>query len=377
MDMNQLSKDIIIETDLQTAAQDSGDTPIPYPYDPAKIALDIPQEPFSIYEYLRLYKRGRLKIDPDFQRNSVWKPEQKSRFIESILLNFPLPPLYVNQQKDNSLVIIDGLQRTMALKSFLDKENGTILTGLLLLPDLNGLKFTELPSHYQAIIESRKLWIYILKPSTPIQIIYELFDRINTGGTPLNRQEVRNGIFTGKGADFLKKLSEQPYFRKAIDNGVSPTRMKDRELILRYLAFQLFDYQRDYEGNMSVFVEKAMKMLNLMDENVLDQLEQNFKRVMGITFDFFENRNFRVPIFNSNGVQKSRGSIHNAVFESVTSFFATQQTEFLMIHKKQIQENFNKLLQNKSYLEAVETATNRKAKVILRFELAKTILSNL
>jgi hypothetical protein len=283
----------------------------------------------------------------------------------------------VNQQKDNSLVIIDGLQRTMALKSFLDKENGTILTGLLLLPDLNGLKFTELPSHYQAIIESRKLWIYILKPSTPIQIIYELFDRINTGGTPLNRQEVRNGIFTGKGADFLKKLSEQPYFRKAIDNGVSPTRMKDRELILRYLAFQLFDYQRDYEGNMSVFVEKAMKMLNLMDENVLDQLEQNFKRVMGITFDFFENRNFRVPIFNSNGVQKSRGSIHNAVFESVTSFFATQQTEFLMIHKKQIQENFNKLLQNKSYLEAVETATNRKAKVILRFELAKTILSNL
>lgn len=375
--MNQLSKDIIIETDLQTAAQDSGDTPIPYPYDPAKIALDIPQEPFSIYEYLRLYKRGRLKIDPDFQRNSVWKPEQKSRFIESILLNFPLPPLYVNQQKDNSLVIIDGLQRTMALKSFLDKESGTILTGLLLLPDLNGRKFIELPSHYQAIIESRKLWIYILKPSTPIQIIYELFDRINTGGTPLNRQEVRNGIFTGKGADFLKKLSEQTYFRKAIDNGVSPTRMKDRELILRYLAFQLLDYQRDYEGNMSVFVEKAMKMLNLMDENALDPLEQNFKRVMEITFDFFENRNFRVPIFNSNGVQKSRGSIHNAVFESVTSFFATQQTEFLMIHKKQIQENFNKLLQNKSYLEAVETATNRKAKVILRFELAKTILSNL
>ncbi len=375
--MNPLSKEVIIETDLQTAAQDSGDTPIPYPYDPAKIALDILQEQFSIYEYLRLYKRGRLKIDPDFQRNSVWKPEQKSRFIESILLNFPLPPLYVNQQKDNSLVVIDGLQRTMALKSFLDKENGTILSGLLLLPDLNGRKFTELPSTYQAIIENRRLWLYILKPSTPIQIIYELFERINTGGTPLNRQEVRNGILIGKGADFLKKLSEQPYFRKAIDNGVSPVRMKDRELILRYLAFQLFDYQRDYEGNMSVFVEKAMKLLNEMDENALHKLEQNFKRVMEITFDFFENRNFRIPIYNGNGVQKSRGTVHNAVFESVAAFFATQETEFLLIHKKQIQNNFNKLLQNKNYLEAVETATHSKAKVIFRFELAKKVLGNL
>jgi hypothetical protein len=188
---------------------------------------------------------------------------------------------------------------------------------------------------------------------------------------------VRNGVFMGRGAIFLKKLSEQSYFRKAIDNGVSPTRMKDRELILRYLAFQLFDYQRDYEGNMSAFVEKAMKMLNLMDAVGLDTLEQNFKRVMEMTFEFFENRNFRIPILDGNGGQKSRGTINNGVFESVAAFFAAQESEYLRSHKKQIQNNFIKLLQDKHYLDAVETATNHKAKVILRFELAKKILGSL
>lgn len=95
--------------------------------------------------------------------------------------------------------------------------------------------------------------------SASSKVVYDIFERVNTGGTQLNRQEIRNCIFAGKATKLLKKLSEQEYFKQAIDYGFSPKRMKDRELILRYLAFKIFDDNEDYQGDMSDFIEEAMK----------------------------------------------------------------------------------------------------------------------
>jgi uncharacterized protein with ParB-like and HNH nuclease domain len=369
----------VIETDAQTAAQDTGDTNTPYPYDPMKTDIDIKQEQFSIYDYVQQYKKGRLIIDPDFQRNLVWKPKQKSQFIESIILNFPLPSFYVNQKRDNTLVIIDGLQRTTTLIEFLDDKKGFALTGLEKLEALNGKKFSDFPSAYQARIQSKKLLIYILNPTVPTEVIYDLFDRINTGGTSLNRQEVRNAIFNGKSTQLLKKLSEQAYFKKATNNGVSPTRMKDREVILRYLAFKIFDYEKDYQGNMNGFLENTMRKINLMADDDIHILENDFKRVMEITFDFFEDKNFRMPVYDVKG-NKSRGSINIAVFESVAYFFSLQSDSWLAIHKNKIQENFTLLVDSaeyenyQAYRDAVLLSTNSIPRVVTRFKLAQKIL---
>jgi hypothetical protein len=364
----------IIETDAQTIEHDAGDKLRKYPYDPAKNAIDIPQEQFSVYEYMRLHKRGRLKIDPDFQRNLVWKPEQKSRFIESIILNFPLPPFYVNQQKDNTLVIVDGLQRTTTLRDFLDDKNGFALSGLKTLPELNKHRFVDLPSNYQAQIEDKKLWIYVIKPSVSIAVVYELFDRINTGGTPLNRQEVRNCLFIGKSTELLKKLAEKPYFRKAIDDGVSPTRMKDREMILHYLAFKIGDYQKGYQGDMSEWLENTMKRINQMDNVDLNVLEADFQRVMEVTFQFFGKKNFRIPILDHEGYPKSRGFINSALLESVAYFFSLHDNALLEKEEVNIKANFEALLKNADYLNATQFATGNRASVLTRFKLAQEIL---
>ncbi len=373
MDSVAQENDVIV-TDQDTAEEDSGDSGGLYPYDPTKADIDIREDPQTVFELMRKYDNGKLIIDPDFQRNPrVWKLEQKSKFIESVILNFPLPPWYVNQTEEGKYIVVDGLQRTTTLHDFVN--NTFKLSGLEALPKLNGSNFTdlkELPGDYQTRIEDKKLNLYIIKPSVPVKVVYDIFNRINTGGTNLSRQEVRNCIFSGKSTNLLKELSEQEYFRKAIDKGISPERMKDREIILRYLAFRIFDYAKDYQGDLGDFVEKAMKKINLMSDEEIKALKKDFERVMKLTFNFFGNKNFRLP----TGADQRRTRINIAIFESVSYFFSINNDEFLEKHKEAIKSNFIKLLENQDYLDSIKSATSGKAKVYTRFKLAQEILGD-
>ena len=371
MDSIAQESDVIV-TDEDTAEEDGGDSGGLYPYDPTKADLDIREDPLTVFELMRKYDKGNLIIDPDFQRNPrVWNLEQKSKFIESVILNFPLPPWYVNQTEEGKYIIVDGLQRTTTLHDFVNDKFKLI--GLEALTKLNGFNFTELkvlPGYYQTRIEDKKLNLYIMRPSVPVKVVYDIFNRINTGGTKLERQEVRNCIFSGKSTNLLKELSEKGYFKRAIDNGISPTRMKDREIILRYLAFNIFDYTKDYEGDLSDFIEKAMKKINSMSDEEIEKFKKDFERVMKFTFDFFGNKNFRLPTGHK------RGRINIAIFESVSYFFSLSNDEFLEKHKEAIKSNFLKLLENQDYLDSIKSATSGKAKVYNRFKLAQEILGD-
>jgi uncharacterized protein with ParB-like and HNH nuclease domain len=367
--MSDIKNNDIIETDADTADEDRNESGGLYPYDPTKEDIDIRQDPHTVFELLRKYDQGKLIINPDFQRNLVWKSEQKSKFIESIILNFPLPPFYVNQTREGKYIMVDGLQRTSTLHEFVNNEFK--LTGLEALPKLNGYNFSELieqPGDYQTRIEDKKLLLYFIRPSVPIKVVYDIFNRINTSGTMLNRQEVRNCIFIGKATQLLKELSEQDSFKKAIDDGISPKRMKDREAVLRYLAFQILEYKTDYHGDMSDFVEEAMRTINLMADEEIAELKSDFERVMTLTFDFFGKRNFRLP------TGQTRGRINLAVFESVSYFFSIKTDAFLQKHQKAIQCHFDKLLKDTAYLEAVRVSTANTAKVTTRFKRVQEIL---
>ncbi len=368
---SEAQNNIVIETDNDTTEEDSGNDGGLYPYDPTEADIDIREDPQTVFELMRKYDKGKLIIDPDFQRNVVWEKKQKSQFIESVILNFPLPPWYVNQTVDGKYIIVDGLQRTTALHEFVNDK--FILTGLEALTQLNGYNFSELkelPGDYQTRIEDKKLNIFIIRPSVPFKVVYDIFNRINTKGTTLQRQEIRNCIFSGKSTKLLKELSEQRYFKEAIDNGISPKRMKDREVILRYLAFRIFDYEKDYQGDLSDFVENAMRKINLMSDDNIGELKKDFERVMKRTFELFGNKNFRLP----NG--EKRGRINIAIFESVSYFFSINSDDFLDKNKEFIRANFNKLLKNEEYLNSIRYSTNTKSRVITRFKLAQEILGS-
>ena len=360
----------IIETDDDTLEEDQGEEGL-YPYDPTEADIDIREDPQTVFELMRKYDNGKLIIEPDFQRNLVWERTQQSKFIESVILNFPIPPFYVNQTREGKYIVVDGLQRTSTLHEFVN--NGFKLQGLEALKKLNGCSFSDLKNltgDYQTKIEDKKLNLYVIRPSVTVKVVYDIFNRINTGGTNLQRQEVRNCIFLGKSTQLLKELAESTDFKIAINQGISPKRMKDREAVLRYLAFRIFNYQKDYQGDMSDFLERAMKKINTMKPLEIESLKADFKRAMKITYELFGKKNFRLPTY------QTRGRISIAIFESVAYFFSIIDDLFLKKYKTEIIANFDNLIKNEVYLDSVSNATNSKAKVISRFNLAQEILGD-
>lgn len=358
--------DTIIENDEDTDIYENGSK---YPYKMPE-EVDIKEQPHTIFEWMRKYERGQLITDPEFQRNLVWKPEQKSKFIESILLNIPLPLFYVNQDLQGKYIIVDGLQRTTTLADFILEKNNNrrfSLEGLEVLEQLNGCFFSDLSRELQTRIEDRKILVYIIRPSVPLPMVYDIFHRINTGGTQLTRQEIRNCLYLGPATKLLKELAQKDYFRLAIDYGISPKRMKDREAVLRYLAFQILDYENQYR-DMDTFLADALKKLNRLSENEISLLESNFERVMKKSYEFFGRLNFRLP------TNSTRGRINIAVLESVGNFFSKTSDEYLSTNEEQIKNNYRELLINPNFLDAVQFATGDRRRVLARFELAQNIL---
>ncbi|MDM1506453.1 DUF262 domain-containing protein [Myroides odoratimimus] len=365
MEIEEVNKEFI-ETDIDTQIEDQNDGGL-YPYDPAYENIEIGEAPFSVFEYLRQLDKGKIVIQPDFQRKQVWTKKQKSKFIESIILNFPLPPIYLNETKESTYIVIDGLQRSTALKEFY--KGDFYLQGLEALPKYNNYKFRDLPETLQSKFEDKKLTIFVLKPSTPMVVIYDLFNRINTGGTQLNRQEVRNCIFIGKSTQILKELSEKQSFKKAIDWGVKDTRMKDREVVLRYLAFRWFDYQNEYIGDMSDYVEAAMKRINKFDDDKINMMKEDFEDVMLLSFKIWGNKNFRIP------TEQTRGTINTAILESVCNYLSITPKDYIERNIRIIRRNYISLINDLIYFDSVTRSTGNKAKVIDRFRLANIILN--
>ncbi len=368
-DLNNVAEDDDkpIETDQDTIDEDilsEGLTP----YNLTEVDIDIKEDPTSIFQYMRRYDQGRLIIDPEFQRNLVWKPEQKSKFIESVLLNFPLPPFYLNQRRDGKYIIIDGIQRTETLHGYI--HNQFKLEGLKALLEFNGKSYAELDMRFQAKIEDKRILLCFFKPSVPMNVVYDVFNRINMGGTQLNRQEIRTCLYSGKSTQLLKELSQAEYFKKAIDEGIKSTRMKDWEAVLRFIAFSLYNYERDYKGDMSKFLEDAMKEINSMEDQKMDEIKSNFKRVMEWTFDYFGDKNFRFPTKNG------RGRINIAMLETVCLFFLRHDDSFLLLNKEKIKKNFHDLIMDASFMDAATFATGDKSRVLKRFSLVQEILSH-
>ena len=189
------------------------------------------------YSVLHLHnlviKRNQLVIDPEFQRNEVWSSRQKCELIESILMGIPIPVIYLFESKEGRRQVVDGRQRIMAI---LDYYNNKF--ALRDLKILHGAKyqhcwFKELDPKSQALFEDYQLSFYVIQPPTPERVKYDIFDRVNRGGTRLNNQEMRNALYYGRSTKLLKYLALTPEFLTATEGSISDKRMKGRYIISR------------------------------------------------------------------------------------------------------------------------------------------------
>jgi hypothetical protein len=167
----------------------------------------------------------------------------------------------------------------------------------------------------------------------------------------------------GKSTELLKHLAGQEYFKKAINWGVGDRRMKDREVALRYIAFRWFDYKNEYTGDMSDFIESAMKRINNFDDTKIQKIKDDFKYVMQMSFSIWGNKNFRIP------TNHTKGLINTAILETVCNYISSKSESYIQVHKDVIMQSYALLINDPVYFDAVTQSTGNKAKVLDRFRI--------
>lgn len=266
------------------------------PFDAEKIRIE--QRMLSLKYMKELIDTKYLNLSPDFQRNKVWKEnKRKSLLIESLMLRIPIPAFYFYEDEDSLLNVIDGLQRLNTINDFLN--DGFRLKNLQYLQGICGGKtFSELDNKYKTRIYMTQFSVNVIDARTPSQVKYDLFRRINTGGVPLNSQEIRNSISKPHVRKFLKRLANSKEFLLATDNGVNDVRMSAQELVLRFIAFYLaYDFDNHelkyYKSDLELFIDKAFEKVNKMSIQELDKLEYEFIFAMSNVYKLFGKFSFR------------------------------------------------------------------------------------
>src|ERR1043165_2635449 len=180
----------------------------------------------TVRELVRMVAEDELDRAPEYQRQFRWNEEQESKLVESIFLGLPVPTIFVATNKDGTWEIVDGLQRVSTLVHYvadpaesvlmIGKTEPLRLAGLDKLPAFNGLTFAGVPGPLQLSFLKRPLRVTALSDKSDVNVRFDMFERLNTGGIALTAQEIRACIFRGKFADFLETLASDDNFNQIV-----------------------------------------------------------------------------------------------------------------------------------------------------------------
>jgi hypothetical protein len=334
------------------------------PYDVSKI--DIINQPLEIESLYRMYKikPKELELSPDYQRNFVWKSRQKSKLIESILIRIPLPTFYIDTRNEDQWVVIDGLQRLTTIFDYMDDEFKLI--NLDYLKHLNGKKWKDIGRKYQRKIEKFSLLCNLVRPNTPSRIASNIFQRINTLGTKLEIQEIRNAMFRGKSTTLLKDLAQSEEFVHIITQkrvkGYSK-RMEDHAIILRYLSFKITDYSQYKKNDMNGFLEDTMEIINNMEDLEIKSLKNTFIDCMIKAKTLFDENHFLKP----SKKEKNTNQISKPLFESIGYTLDKYSLAEIKSYRILLLEKIYEIYENDEFILKTSLATNNPPHVKYRF----------
>lgn len=300
---------------------------------------------------------------PDFQRQFVWTLPQASRFVESILLGLPIPGIFLYREDESQRhIIVDGLQRLTTLHAFkkgrLPNSNKFFrLSGVK--PQFENKSLEELDIADQRRFNDAAIHATIIQQSQPKgdnSSVYHIFERLNTGGTPLQPQEIRAAIYHGKFQKLLEQLNSHESWRLIF--GSVNKRSKDQEMILRFLAL-LFN-QENYAAPMTTFLNDFMEKNRNIDGKMAEEFSFVFRKATDVAVRALGGRPFR-PI----------RSLNVAVYDSVMVALANLQGP---INTGKIQAAYQKLLSDSEYVSAVSKSTSDQTNVDTRIRIAKQYL---
>lgn len=362
--------------DVERENTDEDGDLITSPFDPEHI--DIETRTSTVDLLLSRLRNEMIDLAPDFQRRAgIWTDEKQSRLIESLLLRIPIPSFYAAEQKDGSWAIVDGIQRLTSIARFLDA--GTVdapplkLKGLEYL-QFKGAGFDDLSGKLQIRLRETEVVVHVIRRGTPEPVMFNVFARINTGGEPLTRQEIRHALIPGRARTFLVELAESQEFRDATGGSVVGDRMADREMALRFLAFRLTPPDGYRSGDFDSFLAEAMHRINRFHATDEERLQYEFRSAMLAAQAAFGGHAFR----KYRSGQQRKSPINKALFETIAVNLAAldpdQRYRLAQLH---VLEGFADLMEDSEFERSISVATGDPKKVRKRFDAVQELFEDL
>jgi len=323
----------------------------------------------TIFELSHQNKRGRLKLDPEFQRYYIWDDITASRLIESVFLEIPIPVIYLAEDEDGRYSVIDGQQRLRSLFRFLD--NDLELKRLQVFRELNGKHYQNLATDLQNKFENYTIRVIEIRKDSHSAVKFEIFERLNRGSFKLNDQELRNCIYRGRYNSLIKEMAEDKDFMFLFGLKQPHNRMFDRELVLRFFSFYHNTYLK-YTSPMKRFFNLDMEKHKDIDEDHESELKIVFKKVVQLTRTVFGNNAFKrfMPGTekDQNGFWQKR-KINQALFDVVMFGFTQYDKNQVVPCADAVREELIWLMtHDREFIESILISTSSKDKVYIRFE---------
>lgn len=346
---------------------------ISHPFKPEKIRIRTAN--YTIDQIISRLDHDEIILTPSFQRRpDIWKPVDRSRLIESLLLRIPIPVFYVAADENEVWSVVDGLQRTSTIRDYI--KNEFPLEHLEYLTGLDGNCYKDLSRPMQRRISETQLIVNVIEPETPQEVMFNIFRRINTGGLKLNGQEIRHALNPGPVLNYLEELAKSKEFLMATSRSIGAKRMADQECILRFLAFHIDPWEEYSTYSLDKYLGEAMKKINNMDESERDRLSADFKKAMRAASNIFRRHAFR-KLYNQHAW--GRFPINKALFESWGVGLARrsdEEIEILVNNREKIVQDFVWEMEFDDFLlAAISASTGDPAKVRKRFQVIDKIIN--
>lgn len=339
---------------------------------------------YDLETLVKRIKNNGIKLDPDYQRRHRWPVETSSRLIESLILNIPIPYIFISQDVDvdeevgesvSRYTVIDGQQRLTAIYEYLSGKFA--LDGLETLAELNGSYYKDLPPFLYRRLEERTIKCLRIDSTVDAQVKFDIFERLNTGSVKLEAQELRNATARGPFNDLIKELARMPEFRELIqvDNkdpiaSVKVQKMEDAELVLRFFALKDGKYKNLKKG-FKDFLTSSLVELNRYDETQLAEAAKEFKLYMKFLRDEISITPFSKWRLDSTK-PKRMSSFNAAVFDAVavglSEVFTTGDIKRRPNTIKTAFQDYQSLFSNAEFFAAVSGSVNDAAKVNTRID---------
>lgn len=340
-----------------------------------KIKVEQSSMKSKIKDLLNEFTSGKIRI-PDYQRTFVWEYDKQRRFIESVFLQVPIPPIFLLEKYEEEGIIyevIDGVQRLTTLANFASGK--LMLAGLERLPDLNQAKLSHLPIPVKDFFLARHIDVVCIQSGTNPEVQFEVFGRLNQGAVALNAQELRNCMFHGEFNNFLIECSHNltylelldsfSKFRKPADGKPDKNRMQDVELVLRFFTMHEF-----YDSERKRYPEPRTETLNAymreqvqkkeIDQEYLGSLSSLFISAIDITKNVFYPNHFRSFLKKTNKVYFAN-TLNQAIFDIQMLSLLDFDRDDILKHKDIIRETFIDLCcYDKDFIDAISRSTNAK-----------------